>query len=172
MAKKQKKEDAAIQVEFNDVLDQVKAAKTVTQNKFWVKGLKERKAELNRSQKKVENRVQTVNMGDLKNVKDVKKDMTELEKAIIDLSDYTKDVTAICQKLNDFKTQYILLIDYFTHTAEFCIEKGVVTLKDLVAEKKKKEKEEQAKKDKAEKPAESPKEETQDGSTTTETAAL
>jgi len=163
MAKKKKQEDAEIEVEFNEVLAEVKAAKTVTQNKFWTKGFNDRTAELNRAQKKVENRVQTVNLGDLKNVKDVKKDMTELEKAIIGLSDYTKDVTEICQKLNDYHAQYPLLSDYFTHRAEFCIDKGAITLKDLVAEKKKKEKEEQAKKDKAEKP---------DESTTNETAAL
>lgn len=125
----QKKENAEIQVEFQDVLTEVKAAKTVTQNKFWIKGLKERKAELNRAQKLVENQVQTINMGDIRNVKSVKKNMTELEKAIIGLSDYTKDVTEICTKLNDYHAQYPLLKDYFTHEAEFDVEKGAITLK-------------------------------------------
>jgi len=170
MAKKKKTEDSVIETEFKDVLAEVKAAKTVTQNKFWTKGLKDRTAELNRAQKKVENRVQTVNLGDLKNVKDVKKDMTELEKAIIGLSDYTKDVTDICQKLNDYHAQYPLLSDYFTHRAEFCADKGVITIRDLVAEKKKKDKEEQAKKDKAEKPVETKNEVVEEQSGSTEKA--
>jgi len=130
MAKKKKEQDE-IQEEFNDVLAEVKAAKTVTQNKFWIKGLKERNAERNRAVKKVENQVSTANMGVISNVKLAKKNMTELEKVIDDLSAYIKDVTEIVQKLNDFNATYPMFKDYFTHTAEFNVEKGAIVLKEV-----------------------------------------
>jgi len=131
MVKKQKKEEAEIEKEFSDVLSEVKTAKAVTQNKFWTKNLKERKAEVNRAQKKVEDQVQTLNMGDLNNVKKVKKNMTELEKAIETLCEYTKDVTSVVQSLNDFRAQYPMFKQYFTHTAEFNVEKGAITLTEV-----------------------------------------
>jgi len=130
MAKKKKEQDE-IEKEFFDVLADVKTAKTVTLNKFWIKGLKDRKAEQNRAVKKVENQVSTANMGVISNVKLAKKNMGELEKVINDLSAYTKDVTEIVQKLNDFRAQYPMFKDYFTHTAEFNIEKGAIVLKEV-----------------------------------------
>ena len=75
MGKKKDKEDAEIAKEFNEVLEQVKNAKTVTLNKFWIKGLKKRDAEVNRCVNLVESHVQTANLGDLANVKIAKKNM-------------------------------------------------------------------------------------------------